>query len=80
MIFFLCILSPESKSSKPVPPSFTPELESCPNSHQVWFLFSINLCFLFFTYALWFCVFVGISLQKNQSLSIMCILVDFFLH
>jgi len=76
--FFLCILSRESKSSKPVPPSFTPELESCPNSYQVWFLFSVDLCFFFFTYALWFCVFVGISLQKNQSLSILCILVDFF--
>ena len=34
------------------PPSLTPDLESCHNSHQVWFLFSINLCF-FLIYALW---------------------------
>jgi hypothetical protein len=41
-------LTPEFKSSKPVLPSFTPDLESCPNSHQVWFLFSVNLYFYFF--------------------------------
>jgi hypothetical protein len=29
------------------PPSLTPDLESCHNSHQVWFFFSVNLCFFF---------------------------------
>jgi len=56
---------PESKSSKPVPPSFTPELESCPNSHQVWFFFCQSLFFFKKKNALWFCVFVAISLQKK---------------
>jgi hypothetical protein len=57
------------------PPSLTPDLESCHNSHQVWFFFSVNLCFFFNICSVIF-LFVGISLQKISVWASSRILVD----
>jgi hypothetical protein len=53
-VLFLNSLSPTFDPVRQSPPSLTSDLESCHNRYG--FFFSVNLCFFFWTYALWFCL------------------------